>query len=110
MQGHCITGKGRHPTLEKAQKQAQKLLLRGTPRRVYPCPDCAGWHLTSKRVSSANARSTEDTGSNTPEDARRYEERRAIDEPHPQDCYCRTCGDAFYDLPDPMDEYNEADL
>ena len=49
-QRHQPCGKGRYPTERAAIKIALRSSLRsGTALRVYRCPDCHGWHLTSRK-------------------------------------------------------------
>lgn len=48
-------GKKRRPTEEAAIAAAIRCSRRGKPLRVYECPDCGGWHLTS-RVTIARAK------------------------------------------------------
>lgn len=46
----------RHETWEQAREAARKAVTDGqAARRVYPCPDCNGFHLTS-RVSGGGRR------------------------------------------------------
>jgi hypothetical protein len=49
----CVTGKTGYPSeqlaLEKlARIQRANRRRAGTPVRVYHCPSCNGWHLTSR--------------------------------------------------------------
>lgn len=41
-------GKKRRPDYESAIAAAIRCSRRGKPLRVYLCPDCGGYHLTSK--------------------------------------------------------------
>lgn len=41
-------GKRRHPNATAAIAAAIRCSKRGRPLRVYRCPDCGGWHLTSR--------------------------------------------------------------
>lgn len=48
----CI-GKSRYPSIERAHKSRKRATKeRGILLRVYKCPICNGWHLTSKNVTS----------------------------------------------------------
>ncbi|GAA4075632.1 hypothetical protein [Nocardioides kongjuensis] len=45
------TGKTRFPDVGAAFSAALRLShTLGRPIRAYPCPDCAGWHLTRRRT------------------------------------------------------------
>jgi hypothetical protein len=44
----CVTGKRRHLNQGAAIGSALRCSRRAGPLRVYLCPLCAGWHLTSK--------------------------------------------------------------
>lgn len=49
MKRKCPTGKRRHPDELTAIASAIRCSARrGTPLRVYLCPDCDGWHLTRR--------------------------------------------------------------
>lgn len=50
-------GKKRRPTQIAAIAAAIRCSRRGKPLRVYRCPDCGGWHLTS-RVKIARPQET----------------------------------------------------
>lgn len=49
----CPTGKNRWATAEDAEAEIARIRTitdrARTPVRAYPCPDCAGWHLTSQQ-------------------------------------------------------------
>lgn len=54
MTGGC--GKRRHTTQLAAIASALRCSARrGTPLRVYRCPNCGGWHLTSKTRPARSA-------------------------------------------------------
>ncbi|MEY9777705.1 hypothetical protein ABH915_003313 [Arthrobacter sp. MW3 TE3886] len=46
-----------YPTLWHANRTLQEIIRKGSssggklPASVYPCQDCKGWHLTSKRAA-----------------------------------------------------------
>jgi len=47
----CKSKKVRHESEEEAKKVLKKInRYREAVCRVYHCPDCGGYHLTSKRV------------------------------------------------------------
>jgi hypothetical protein len=51
---HACLRKVRHPTKASALAEARWLgAQRGIALMVYPCPWCAGWHLTKARAGRA---------------------------------------------------------
>lgn len=52
LSGHKRCGKIRHATQRSAIRSAiaSWFMSGGTPLRVYRCPDCSGWHLTSRKT------------------------------------------------------------
>lgn len=46
----CASGKRRYVRRRDAKKDLKRAQARGaTVRRVYECPHCGGYHMTSKR-------------------------------------------------------------
>lgn len=52
VRGSCVSGKVRYRDAIAAKTALARIAKRDSPghteQRSYPCPDCAGWHLTSK--------------------------------------------------------------
>jgi hypothetical protein len=44
----CPSGKQSHPDQRSAAVVARKRSRTAGPLRIYPCPDCGRWHLTSR--------------------------------------------------------------
>lgn len=44
----CPSGKIRYPNKLGAKIAVASLERHGKGRRIYKCPDCFGWHLTSQ--------------------------------------------------------------
>ena len=56
LRSKCVSGKKRYRTEEQAQtaldriQHADNSARVKVPQRVYSCPHCAGWHVTSQRI------------------------------------------------------------